>query len=272
MSAADSKDVTVEEITCADDMPAYVARPKGGGKRPCVVLMHERYGLVQHTKDLARRFAGDGYVCIAPDVFFRHPDQDALHAGDARCDITDPDAVRDLSAAIDALDGIDGADTSRVAVKGVCQTGRHPLALAAERPISAALVWYGAASKREWEVTERQPRALEDVIADINCPVFGSFGEADHIISLDDVRRFRNCLEDNMKSYEIHVFKGAPHGWLNDTMPGRYRREQAEAGIAAELKFLDWVFDPKRDKSAISWKYACESGPDYDFSKNERLE
>ena len=75
-----------------------------------------------------------------------------------------------------------------------------------------------------------------------------------------------------MKSYEIHVFKGAPHGWLNDTMPGRYRREQAEAGIAAELKFLDWVFDPDRDKSAISWKYACESSPDYDFSKNERLE
>ena len=265
-------EITVEEITCAGGMPAFVAQPKGSGKRPCVVLMHERYGLVQHTKDLAQRFAKDGYVCIAPDVFFRHLDQEALHAGDSRCDISDSDAIRDLSAAIDALDGVASADTSRVAVKGVCQTGRHPLVLAAERPISVALVWYGAASKREWDVTDLQPQKLEDVISKVDCPVFGSFGEADHIISLDDVRRFRNCLEEKHKSYEIHVFKCAPHGWLNDTMPGRYRREQAEAGWAAQLKFLEWVFDPNRDQSATSWKFACASGPDYDFSKNVRLE
>jgi carboxymethylenebutenolidase len=272
MSATKTKDIVTEEVTCAGGMPAFVARPKGSGERPCIVLMHERYGLVQHTKDLAQRFAGDGYVCIAPDVFFRHKDQGALHRGDDRCDISDPDAVRDLSAAIDALSGIDGADASKVAVKGVCQTGRHPLVLAAERPISAALVWYGAASKREWEVNNLQPRKLEEVIAAIDCPVFGSFGEADHIISLDDVRRFRNCLEDKKKSYEIHVFRGAPHGWLNDTMPGRYRREQAEAGWAAQLRFLERVFDPKRDANTISWSYHCESRPDYDFSKNVRLE
>lgn len=272
MSSSSSSQVVTGDVKCAGDMPAFVARPKGDGKHPCIVLMHERYGLVQHTKDLATRFAGDGYVCIAPDVFFRHPDQDALHRGDARCDISDDDAVRDLSAAIDALTDVPGADPSRVAVKGVCQTGRHPLALAAACPISAALVWYGAASKREWDVTELQPRPLTDVIGDIDCPVFGSFGEADHIISLDDIRRFRNCLEDHKKSYEIHVFKGAPHGWLNDTMPGRYRQEQAEAGWAAQLDFLSRVFAPDYEKETISWRYSCDSRPGYDFSKNVRLE
>jgi carboxymethylenebutenolidase len=146
------------------------------------------------------------------------------------------------------------------------------LALAATRPISAALVWYGAASKREWDVTELQPRPLTDVIGDIDCPVFGSFGEADHIISLDDIRRFRNCLEDHKKSYEIHVFKGAPHGWLNDTMPGRYRREQAEAGWVAQLDFLSRIFAPDYEKETISWRYSCDSRPGYDFSKNVRLE
>ena len=40
-----------------------------------------------------------------------------------------------------------------------------------------------------------------------------AFGEADHIISLDDVRRFRDALETHRKSYDIHVYKGAPHGW-----------------------------------------------------------
>jgi carboxymethylenebutenolidase len=272
MSITQAENVIIREVTCDGGMPAFVARPAAKGKHACVVLMHERYGLVQHTRDLAVRFAGDGYVCIAPDVFFRHPDQDALHRGDARCDITDDDAIRDLSVAIDALGGVEGADPSRVAVKGVCQTGRHPLVLAAVRPVSACLVWYGAASKREWETNTYQPRPLADVIADVDCPVFGSFGEADHIISLDDVRRFRNCLEDKKKSYDIHVFKDAPHGWLNDTMPGRYRREQAEAGWAAQLKFLSWLFDPKRDTNTISWRYTCESRPGYDFSKNVRLE
>lgn len=269
---ATAQDIIVEDLTCADGMPAFLARPSGEETNACIVLMHERYGLVDHTKDLARRFAGDGYVCIAPDVFFRHPDQDALHRGDERCDITDDAAVRDLSAAIDALSDVDGADVSRVAVMGVCQTGRHPLVLAAERSISAALVWYGAASEREWDTNERQPRLLEDVIADVDCPVFGSFGEADHIISLDDVRRFRNCLEDKKKSYAIRVFGGAPHGWLNDTMPGRYRREQAEAAWASQLDFLDWLFDPSRDQTKIEWSFNCDTSPDYDFSKNVRLE
>ena len=61
---------------------------------------------------------------------------------------------------------------------------------AAEVPIAAAIVWYGAASKREWEVTPLQPKPLEDVIAAVNCPVFGAFGEGDHIISIDDVLAF----------------------------------------------------------------------------------
>jgi carboxymethylenebutenolidase len=253
-------------------MPAYLAQPSGGKARAGIVLMHERYGLVDHTKDLARRFAGDGYACIAPDVFFRHPDQDALHRGDDRCDVTDGAAAADLSAAMDTLADGAGIDPARIAVMGVCQTGRHPLVLAAERPIAAALVWYGAASKREWDVNDRQPRPLEDVIGDVDCPVFGSFGEADHIISLDDIRRFRDCLEDKQKSYSIKIFGGAPHGWLNDTMPGRYRREQAEAAWAAQLKFLDWLFDPNRDPAKIEWKFDCQTTSDYDFSKNVRLE
>ncbi|MCZ6885253.1 MAG: dienelactone hydrolase family protein [Alphaproteobacteria bacterium] len=266
------QNIITEDVICADGMPAYLAKAQSGATGACIVLMHERYGLVDHTKDLARRFAGEGYTCIAPDLFFRHPDQDALHAGDSRCDITDGDAARDLSAAIDALKGVDGVDVSRCAVMGVCQTGRHPLVLAAERPIAAALVWYGAASGREWETNERQPRPLEDVIADIDCPVFGSFGEADHIISLDDVRRFRNCLEDKNKSFRINIYGGAPHGWLNDTMPGRYRREQAEAAWAAQLEFLDWLFDSGRDETKIEQSYSCDTTAAYDYSANVRLE
>jgi carboxymethylenebutenolidase len=267
-----TKTLQGKALTLKGGLPAYLSVPKVKGKAPAIVLMHERYGLVQHTKDLADRFAREGYVCIAPDCFFKHPDQAALHKGDARYDLTDPESVEYLSTAIDALADVPEADTSKVAVKGVCQTGRHPLILAAARPITAALVWYGAASKREWEVNKHQPEPLDDVIARVDCPVLGVFGEADHIISIDDVRRFRDSLERHNKSYTINVYHGAPHGWLNDTMPGRYRREQAEAALAAQLAFLKEVFSPNYDRSRRIQRYAAEISPNYDFSKNVRLE
>jgi carboxymethylenebutenolidase len=264
--------VTCEDITCDNGMPAVLAYPAGGGSFPTVVLMHERYGLVQHTRDQAMRCARDGYAVLAPNFFFRHPDQAALNAGKSRYDLTDPESVELIKVALATLTKHAAADLSKIVVAGYCQTGRHPLVFASEVPISAAVVWYGAASKREWEANTRQPRPLEAVIAALPCPVFAAFGEADHIISLDDVQRFRNRLEANHKSYDIHVYEGAPHGWLNDTMPGRYRKPQADAGWAAQQRFLAKVFAGGYDPKRVSWRFESESGIDYDFTKNVRME
>jgi carboxymethylenebutenolidase len=109
--------------------------------------------------------------------------------------LTDPESVELIKAALATLAKHAAADPSKVVVAGYCQTGRHPLIFASEVPISAAVVWYGAASKREWEVNKLQPKPLDEVIAAVPCPVFAAFGEADHIISIEDVQRFRNALE-----------------------------------------------------------------------------
>ena len=264
--------ISTEDITCDNGMPAFVTGPDGGGPFPAIVLMHERYGLVKHTKDQAMRCARDGYVVIAPNFFFKHPDQRVLNAGGSRYDMTDPESAELTKVAIAALKKYRTADLKRIAVAGYCQTGRHPLVFAAEVPISAAVVWYGAASKREWEANKLQPKPLEQIIAALPCPVFAAFGEADHIISIDDVLRFRNCLEAHKKSYDIYIYEAAPHGWLNDTMPGRYRKAQAEAGWAAQQRFLADVFGGKHDAKAVRWRFASDSTRDYDFSKNVRLE
>jgi carboxymethylenebutenolidase len=265
-------ELVTKTLTCAGGLPAYLAMPAGARKAPAVVLMHERYGLVKHTRDLAERFARDGFVCIAPDFFYRHPDQEALHRGDVGYPLKDPEAVVYLNSAIDELAALPQVDAAKIAVKGVCQTGRHPLVIAAERPIAAALVWYGAASEREWQVNERFPTALDDIIARVECPVLGIFGEADHIISLADVRRLRDCLDRHDKTYTIKVYPGAPHGWLNDTMPGRYRRDAAEAGWALQRDFLRKVLDPSYDRSRRVQIYDSEHSADYDFTKNVRME
>jgi carboxymethylenebutenolidase len=265
-------DITAKIVACNGGLPAFLAMPASDGPLPAIVLMHERYGLVQHTRDLAARFARDGFVCIAPDFFHKHPDQAALHRGDVGYDLTDPEAVKYLNAAIDELAALPQADPGKIAVMGVCQTGRHPLVLAAQRPIAAALVWYGAASQREWQVTARYPEPLDQIIARVDCPVLGIFGEADHVISLDDIRRFRDCLDRHDKTYTIKVYAGAPHGWLNDTMPGRYRRAQAEAGWALQLAFLTTVLDPGYDRARRVQVYECDHSADYDFTRNVRME
>jgi carboxymethylenebutenolidase len=264
--------VTTEDMTCVNGMPAFFAYPSGGGPFPTIVLMHERYGLVKHTRDQAMRCAQDGYAVLAPNFFFRHPDQVILNKGDSRYDLTDPESVELIKAALATVTSHKAADPEKVAICGYCQTGRHPLIFAAEVPITAAVVWYGAASKREWEVNNLQPKALDDIIAALPCPVFAAFGETDHIISLDDVRRFRNSLETHGKTYEINVYKDAPHGWLNDTMPGRYRQAQAHAGWAAQQRFLSEVFLRGFDAKAVRWRFHCDSSKAYDFSKNVRLE
>jgi carboxymethylenebutenolidase len=265
-------DIVTRTIRCAGGLPAFLALPAGAANAPAIVLMHERYGLVQHTRDLAERFARDGFVCIAPDFFHKHPDQEALHRGDVGYPLKDSEAAEDLNAAIDELAALPQVDAARIAVKGVCQTGRHPLVLAAKRPIAAALVWYGAASEREWQVNERFPTALDDIIGRVECPVLGIFGEADHVISLADVRRFRDSLDRHDKTYTIKVYPGAPHGWLNDTMPGRYRRDAAEAAWALQLAFLKTVLAPGYDRARRVQIYESEHSADYDFAKNVRME
>lgn len=253
-------------------MPAFVAAPaSGGAKASCIVLLHERYGLVQHTKDLAVRLASEGYVCIAPNLFFMHPDQDALHRGDASCEPTDAAVAAQMDAAIDAAVSKFEVDPERIAVMGVCQTARYPLVCASRRKIVAALCWYGAAQPREWKQNERFPVGLDDLIAKVECPVLGMYGEKDHIISVDDVRQLRASLEKHRKTYMIEIFPGAPHGWLNDTMPGRYRKEQAEAAWQAQADFLKFAFERKPANSIVQ-TFKAEIGKDYDFSTHVRYE
>src|SRR5262249_315499 len=112
----------------------------------------------------------------------------------------------------------------------------------------------------------------DELIARVDCPVLGIFGEADHVISLADVRQLRDTLDRHDKSYHIKVYAGAPHGWLNDTMPGRYRHAQAEAAWALQLAFLKTVLDPRHDRSRRVQGHQCDPAGDYDFTKNVRME
>ena len=255
-------------------MNCFLGTPAGAGKKPVVIHLHERYGIVEHTTDLGQKFVDAGYVTIVPDFFSRFTgDREALARGDDRCDLSDEQVLVDLDAVVAYLHALPEADMTKIAMSGVCQTGRQPVLLAARRnDIAGAVVLYGAIGGREWQGNELRPTPIEDLIAQVNCPVLGIFGEADHIISVDDVVRFRNCLEKTKKNCHIRIYAGAPHGWLNDTMPGRYRKEAAKDAWNLIISFLKKCFGDVWDKDRITCTYQSDYSAHYDFSKNVRME
>ena len=263
----------IEEIEFAPGKTGYLARPAEGGPRPAVIQLHERYGVVRHTTEIAERLAANGYVALAPDMFSRFTgDRDAVARGDVGVGIRDDQALTDIDDCVSFLRGLDCVDGGRMAVMGVCQTGRQPLLAAAHRDdLRCAVVFYGGIYQRDWEPHEERPTSVGEFIERLSCPVLGVFGDSDHIISVDDVLRFRRALEDAWKSYSIRIFRDAPHGWLNDTMPGRYRPEAAEDAWALLFRFLEEHLGGGDRPSRVSWEFEGDIPDDYDFSKTVRL-
>jgi carboxymethylenebutenolidase len=274
MAAKKSTGITPTMIKYGGGIGAIRALPKAKGKRPAVIILHERYGIDQHTKDLTVKLAQAGFVGLAPDLFHRFTgDRKALLRGEQRVDLTDDGALSDLNGAVEYLKRLNNVDASRIAIIGVCQTGRQPVLLAAKRnDIAGAVVLYGAIGGKEWLSNDLRPTPIEELISQVACPVLGIFGEADHIISIDDVVRFRNCLEKAKKNYHIRNYRDAPHGWLNDTMPGRYRKEAAKDAWNLMMSFLKKSFTGGWSTERIVCKYESDYSTKYDFSKNVRME
>jgi carboxymethylenebutenolidase len=274
MASKRSTGVTPTTVRFGGGIGAVRALPKAKGKRPGVILLHERYGIDQHTKDLTVKLAQAGFVGFAPDLFHRFTgDRKVVLRGEQRVDLTDDGALEDLNAAVAYLKNSTYVDGSRLAIIGVCQSGRQALLLPANRDdISGAVVLYGAIGGKEWLANDLRPTPVEELIARVDCPVLGIFGEADHIISVDDVLRFRNCLEKEKKNYHMRLYRDAPHGWLNDTMPGRYRKEAAKHAWALMMAFLKKCFADGWDKKRIVSTFESDCSTRYDFTKNVRME
>jgi carboxymethylenebutenolidase len=262
----------LKEVQIDNRMGVYVGHPEGGGKRPAVIHLHERYGVVQHTSDLGQKLVDAGYVVLVPDLFSRFTgDRQALSRGDVQVELSDEEALQDLDACVAYLQNLPGVDGSRIAMIGVCQTGRQPLLVSVKRNVLAGVVvLYGAIYKVDWEPHPLRPEPIDRLLERVSCPVQGIFAELDHLVSLDNILRMRSVLENAKKSFDIRIYPDAPHGFLNDTMPGRYRPKQAKAAWEQITSFLDAVLDTGWDGERVSWRFDGDISPNYDFTKYKR--
>jgi len=254
---------TTSWVDVGENTQAFLAMPKAGTEPfAAVIIGHERYGLVQHTLDLAAKWAAFGYVCVAPDMASHwQGDKVALNRGEARLQLTDDKVQYYYGLCLDYLLARPDVNRHQVAAMGVCQSGGYPLLINSIRPeISANIVVYGGTG------------TSEEVIAACTAPIIGIFGEADHTVSVEVVDRFRGTLQRLNKSYELKVYAGMPHGWFNDTMPGRYRQRGAEEAWFQIIHFLENVYAGTYPKDRIRWSWEGDISTGYDFSKNVRLE
>jgi carboxymethylenebutenolidase len=237
---------------------------------PVLVVAPERYGLVQHTVDVAERFAAAGWATVSPDFYLGISENEAgrLPA------LSDEEVGRHTDAALDHLRRDPRCDSERVVVFGVCRSGSWGLLASAAHPeVQGVIMLYGGASKRDFESSALRTREYADIIRASRAPILGIFGEQDHTMSVDDVRRLRNEFEEAARSYTITIVPSMPHGWLNDTMPGRFRSDVAEQTWRQMISFLDEIRSASHVPAGhVQWVFESRIHEDYDFAANERQE
>src|SRR5262249_53411136 len=128
-AVTDPSRVRGEEIELksgGDTIKGYLARPSQPGRNPGIVVIHEAFGLVEHIRDIARRFANIGYNAIAPDLYSRKggpsDPNDINTVFPVMFGLPDAQAVRDLEASAAHLRGLSGA-TGKIGAIGFCSGG-----------------------------------------------------------------------------------------------------------------------------------------------------
>ena len=226
----------IEFKSGSDTIGGYLARPSEPGRNPGIVVIHEAFGLVEHIRDIARRFANIGYNAIAPDLYARKgPPSDPNNLATVMPVMfgkPDAEAVQDLEAAAEYLRALPGA-TGKVGVIGFCSGGRQTLLVAcSSSKVDAAVDCWGGFIHRatpDAETTPARPRPILDLIGQLRSPLFAVFGEEDQNPSVAQSEELKKRAQAAGKDATVKVYNGAGHAFLADYRPS-YRE-----GPATEL-------------------------------------
>lgn len=208
------------------EVRAYLARPKGDGKLPGVVVIQEIYGLVPHIEDVARRIALEGFLAIAPDALspLGGTPEDPNKARELMGKLDSRSTVQNYIAAVKYLK-THPLSTGKIGVVGFCWGGGMANQLAVNSPdLSAVVPYYGA-----------QP-APEDV-PKIKASLLLHYAGVDERIN-KGIPAFEEALKKASIDYKIYIYEGAQHAFNNDTNPARYNKDAAQLAWQRTISFF----------------------------------
>ncbi len=209
------------------DLLGYVARPAETGTHPGILVIHENRGLVEHIKDVTRRYANEGFIALALDLVSRAGGSKSDTAantgalGSAKVE----DLVADVNAYVGYLKTLEGVKAGGVGVTGFCFGGGYTWeAVASNGDVKVAVPYYGMVRA-----------AVFDQLATTRAAVLAIYGGLDtRITSQSD--QVRAQLTKSGRPFDIQVYQGANHAFFNDTGTSY----NADAARDAWAKTLAW--------------------------------
>ena len=217
---------TIKYPGASGQMIAYMARPKDNKKYPAIVVIHENRGLQPHIKDVARRFALEGFVALAPDALSSQggTPEKMEEVGPMFQKLDSEMTKKDFSAAVAYLK-TNPQTTGKVGCTGFCWGGAMTNNVAVLSPdLDAAVPYYGG-----------QPKA-EDV-AKIKAPLLLHYAGNDARINAG-IPDFEAALKAAKIEYQLYMYEGAGHAFNNDSNPERYNKEAAELAWGRTIDFF----------------------------------
>ncbi len=205
-----------------ETLSGYLARLDDSAARPAVIVIQEWWGLNEHIRDVARRFAAEGFIALAPDLYGGVVTTEPNEARKLAMELTTEAAVAEIGAALDYLRGRPFV-TGGAGIVGFCMGGGLVLQTAARRDdVAAGVVFYGS---------PLSPAAAGTVRA----PIQTHLGTADSI-SASAVEAMHAAFAEVGLAHELYLYDGAQHAFFNDTRASY----DAEAAAAAWSRTLAW--------------------------------
>jgi carboxymethylenebutenolidase len=217
----------VEFETSAGTKPGYLATP-AGGTGPATIVLQEWWGLDDHIRSICDRFAGEGFLALAPDLYGGKTAEQPDEAQQLLMAMSMEDAEHEMCGAAKHLRSLDGFEGKGVGSVGFCMGGGLSIWAAAQCPeVTAAVSFYYVL-----------PLGKPD-FSRVDGPVLAHFAGEDQFISLGESK----ALEDEMRGAGVdvqsHTYEGAGHAFFNDTNRlGTYDRVAAELAWMRTVGFL----------------------------------
>ncbi|MDQ3687746.1 MAG: dienelactone hydrolase family protein [Acidobacteriota bacterium] len=201
---------TIEFKSNGGTTGGYLSIPASGAGAGVIVLQ-EWWGLVPHIKDVADRFAAEGFVALAPDLYHGEATKSPDEAGKLMMALDIDRTEKDLRGAVDYLLNHGSVTSTKVGTVGFCMGGVLSLYAATKNEqVGACVVFYGIHPK------------IEPDLANLQAPVLGLYAEKDNSVPPPAVHELEEKLKSLGKDVEIHIYPGTDHAFFNDTRPEVY--------------------------------------------------
>jgi len=189
----------------------YLAKP-GAGK-PGIIVLQEWWGLVPHIKEIVGRFAAQGYLALAPDLYHGKSTVEAEEASHLMQGLDWGRAAKEIAGAVKHLREVEGA--TRVGVTGFCMGGALTIIAATQSGVDAYVAFYGFPPKGAAQLEKAASPGLL------------LFGEREEHFSIPDAKAFAESQRKRDIATEVIVYPGAGHAFFNDTRPQAYHKDSA---------------------------------------------